>query len=212
MARVPCDRCGVDILEATHRNNDGLCMPCKKGWICSACGKSTLSGMLGMCSDCARQVPKPKERTEFDVDQMTRASVQAILEFSQKHRDETFYGFAVDANMLCLNSLEAFEKTLQEYSRKYPAYQDDEARQMRLKMNAGDWEYQGFYSLSDSDGFCDPKYQDHYCLASDDPSAASTSDYAQAMNALIERLTSSDVFDSINTTDDFAVQWVDHDY
>jgi len=51
----------------------------------------------------------------FDVKQLTEFAVEAIKEFAEEHQNETFYGFAVDASMLCLNSEECAADTLKEY-------------------------------------------------------------------------------------------------
>ncbi|MDF1816535.1 MAG: hypothetical protein P1V20_30315 [Verrucomicrobiales bacterium] len=38
--RVPCTKCGTEILEATAKANDGLCGPCSRGaGFCVVCGK-----------------------------------------------------------------------------------------------------------------------------------------------------------------------------
>ncbi len=79
-------------------------------------------------------------------ERLFRASVQALLQFAQRHGDETFYGFSFDCNadygevLLCLNS----ETALAEWARKhYPAYSAQEVEK-ELRWNAGDWKYQGF--------------------------------------------------------------------
>jgi len=38
-----------------------------------------------------------------------------ISKFAEHHKDENFYGFSIDANLLCLNSEEAAAATLNEY-------------------------------------------------------------------------------------------------
>lgn len=60
----------------------------------------------------------------FDVDQMFEFCQAQIAEFAAEHPDETFYAFAIDANMLCLNSVERFAERLKEY-------QDDWDRRTR---------------------------------------------------------------------------------
>jgi len=51
----------------------------------------------------------------FSVNTLLTYSESRIAQFAEKHRDETFYAFAIDASLLCLNSLEGFNETLQEY-------------------------------------------------------------------------------------------------
>lgn len=55
----------------------------------------------------------------FNLDKLTEICIQEIKKFAGKHQDETFYAFAVDANMLCLNSLEGYEKTFNQYRDKW---------------------------------------------------------------------------------------------
>jgi hypothetical protein len=51
----------------------------------------------------------------FKVDKLVKFARKEIAKFSKSHQDETFYAFAIDANMLCLNSEECFERTLSGY-------------------------------------------------------------------------------------------------
>jgi hypothetical protein len=43
----------------------------------------------------------------FDVDRLTGFCAEQIRQFAEDHADETFYAFAIDASLLCLNSKEA---------------------------------------------------------------------------------------------------------
>lgn len=51
----------------------------------------------------------------FDIEKMFKYSVSKIKEFLGDHQDETFYAFAIDANLLCFNSLERFTNILNKY-------------------------------------------------------------------------------------------------
>jgi hypothetical protein len=55
----------------------------------------------------------------FDIDKMTSFSISAIRAFSERHQSETFYAFAIDASMLCLNSEECAAATLTKYRDKW---------------------------------------------------------------------------------------------
>ena len=55
----------------------------------------------------------------FDIDKLTGYSVERIKVFAQHHPDETFYAFAIDAKMLCLNSVEKADETLREYQERW---------------------------------------------------------------------------------------------
>lgn len=51
----------------------------------------------------------------FDIEKMTSFSIAAIKAFAKEHPEETFYAFAVDASILCLNSEECAAATLKRY-------------------------------------------------------------------------------------------------
>ncbi len=151
----------------------------------------------------------------FDLDLMFRYSLSAIGEFSKRHQNETFYAFAIDAPLLCFNSVESFEKTLASYKMKYPEYYDSEEDIQSLKFNTGDWEYQGFADLRDCTGFDDELYSLHYNLGLDsrEPNPGlSTTEYALAVQALIERLQEAGAFNELNKTGDFRVCRPEHNY
>ncbi len=149
----------------------------------------------------------------FDIDRLFTIVRAAIREFAASHSDETFYAFAIDADMLCLNSEEDFAKSLARYQADYPDKYHDEENIQDLKYNTGDWQYQGFFDLEDEHGFDADAYSDHYdeAGASDDGTAPHTP-YAKAMSALVAKLRDSDVFEPLKRTDDFRISWVDHSY
>jgi hypothetical protein len=55
----------------------------------------------------------------YNTDKLFASSKAAIVSFAERHREETFYGFAIDASMLCLNSIEQFQITLTEYRNRW---------------------------------------------------------------------------------------------
>lgn len=149
----------------------------------------------------------------FDIHEMTCFAVAAIKDFAAKHPHETFYSFAIDANMLCLNSEEQFAETLAKYQKSYPEHysSDDDVRD--LKKNTGDWAYQGFAELDASTGFDADLYDAHYELASSSEEGhAPDSSYAQAMTTLISELGRADAFAPLKRSQDFVATWVDHNY
>ena len=146
--------------------------------------------------------------TNFDTIKLINHIKKEILTFSKVHQNETFYGFAIDANLLCLNSVEKFEETLCKYRDKWGGYATmDEIE--GLKNNTGDWNYQGFAELSDNDGFDMNSYLEHY-HADDDEQINSV--YAKTMDNIIEHLKQSDIFNSLNVTADFYICRVEHNY
>ena len=51
----------------------------------------------------------------FDVEKLTTFCMDEIRRFAERHQNEVFYAFAIDASLLCLNSEEEFAATLRQY-------------------------------------------------------------------------------------------------
>ena len=51
----------------------------------------------------------------FDIDKLFKFCTEEINNFGEKHQNESFYGFAIDASLLCLNSEEEFSVSLKRY-------------------------------------------------------------------------------------------------
>jgi hypothetical protein len=113
MIRVPCIKCGNQILKITAAFNGGLCGPCKKGGgHCKSCGKqiwySTKNGEF-LCNDCSQRQRETEvaERTginwstpeEIDwtvfIDAMVDASRTAFEEAARKHPGRTVTSFVI---------------------------------------------------------------------------------------------------------------------
>jgi len=156
--------------------------------------------------------------SNFDIDLMFERSKAAIEKFSQEHTEEMFYAFSIDANMLCLNSLENFYPTLAYMQEQYPKYSSNEKEVLELKYNTGNWEYQGFFTLRD--GFDDEAYDKHYNLPMDNPElfdegleeAFSKTSYHLAMQALLDKIVESGILNLLKKTPDFKVFLSEHDY
>lgn len=151
---------------------------------------------------------KLNDMEAFNINELTQFAICEIKKFSELHPDETFYGFSIDADLLCLNSLEEFEKTLKKYQESYGGYETED-KIKDLKLNTGDWKYQGFAKFDDSVGFNWESYLDHYHL--DDEEQYDT-DYAKAMDEIVKRLIKSDAFDKLKKTDNFFINRVEHNY
>ena len=146
--------------------------------------------------------------SKFDIKKLTEYAIQKIIKFSEEHSNETFYGFSLDANLLCLNSIEQFEKTILRYQKKWKGY--NETKKIKnVKMNTGDWKYFGFAKFKNENGFDYQEYLEHY---HEDEENQLTSNYAKAMNKVIENLKSSSAFDKLKTTDDFFINRTEHEY
>lgn len=144
----------------------------------------------------------------FDVNRITEFVIKEIEAFARKNASETFYGFAIDGNLLCLNSEEEFEKTLQNYQKRYGGYSTIEEID-NLKHNTGDWKYQGFSILDDKQGFDMESYLEHF---HEDDEYQESSDYTKSMNVVILELKKRNAFEVLNRTKDFYAIKVEHNY
>jgi hypothetical protein len=148
----------------------------------------------------------------FDIAKMIDFAEREIACFAPLHSDETFYAFAIDASLLCFNSIEAFEITLKEYQGRSPEHYETDEDIADLRQNTGDWEYQGFAEFSDETGFDHIAYNDHYEIAGGDDSEAAKTPYASAMRAVIDGLNQRNAFKHLRRSDDFYATQVEHNY
>lgn len=136
---------------------------------------------------------------------------KAVETFLDQHPDLRYYCFALDCNAdyaeinLCLNTEEAFARTLQRYqSGPYAeSYRDEEAVRS-LRYNPGDWEYQcfaTFYALEEKE--LEARYgEDDEALLAE----------MTAFNRdLLRRLMKTDAFRRIPKTEGFRALCIDHD-
>ncbi|MCF6296579.1 MAG: DUF4303 domain-containing protein [Flavobacteriaceae bacterium] len=149
-----------------------------------------------------------QQKSKFDTEKLTEFAVKKISEFAKEHPNEIFYGFSIDANLLCLNSEEEFQKSLKYYRKKFGGYDTDELI-ADLKENTGDWEYQGFVEFDKNSGFDMEEYNEHY---HEDEDFQLTSDYAKSMDKVVENLKESGVFDLLRKTNDFYANRIEHNY
>jgi hypothetical protein len=149
----------------------------------------------------------------FNITRMVNIASAAISEFAIAHQHETFYAFAIDSNMLCLNSIEQFQKKLAQYKQNYPnSYSTDEDVN-ELRKNTGDWEYQGFFHMLEIHGFDDRLYDVHYEQAGESiDGRAPETEYAKAMVELVIQLLQNNAFRELNLSPDFNAALVDHNY
>lgn len=143
----------------------------------------------------------------FDVDRLFNYSREKILEFSESHQEETFYGFSIDSNLLCLNSEECFKKELEDFTDQFG--RQTEAEIQELRENTGNCDFQGFTYFRNEDGFDGQACAVHYDMSAEEQKV---SDYGVAMDKLVERLRKSDVFACLKTSPDFYVNRVEHSY
>ncbi|MGE9212172.1 DUF4303 domain-containing protein, partial [Leptospira interrogans] len=161
---------------------------------------------------------KDNHKHGFDVDVLTDFAIQKIKSFAKDHVDETFYGFAIDASYIKINSIEAFEKTLEEYQSKWPNDYNTPEKIQTLKNNIGDWKY----TLADfietcnenEDGFMegpfDEELYDKHYNASD--LEQKDSEYTKAMDSILNNLIRQEIFRNLKTSIDFSCLKAEHNY
>jgi len=200
--------------EFSSRFNRGQCPDCRSIFFASnpGVGDQPLLAVPGLNHPDAKS-QRPASRSNFNVADMFNFATAEIVRFAQSHKGEAFYAFAIDSNMLCLNSQDMFQKTLERYRTEFPGRYETESEIDELRNNTGDWEYQGFASLTAENGFSSDLYNEHYELGLGDNSNALTSTpYAVAMDELLSQLQDADAFRHLNTTPEFSVSRVEHNY
>ncbi len=55
----------------------------------------------------------------FDLHKLHKFCTAELKQFADSHQNESFYAFAIDAELLCLNSEERFEQTLRDYQKTW---------------------------------------------------------------------------------------------
>jgi hypothetical protein len=166
----------------------------------------------------------------FDIDRLVAFAKKMIAEFAEENADLVFYGFAIDADLLCFNSVVHFEKELSESKKRYPQSYSSPEDVLNSKWNPGNWEFQGFAYFDPDDGFSAEAYEAHYDYVMgivqdamevegfkgfgplDIPEGAQLSDYARTMNEVIRRLIAEKAFNCLKTTQDFRAVRVEHSY
>lgn len=149
------------------------------------------------------------DQTSFDHERMLAFALQAIADFARAHGDETFYGFSIDAALLCLNSEQQFATALSGYRERWPDHYQTEEDILGLKLNTGDWAYQGFAELGENEGFDQQAYEDHYYAEDEEQK---TTAYGLAMDRLVAALVERDAFACLKRSPDFFANRVEHAY
>ncbi|MBM9501638.1 hypothetical protein JWG44_15395 [Leptospira sp. 201903071] len=150
----------------------------------------------------------------FDVQRLANFALSEIEKFSKEHPNETFYTFAIDSSLLCLNSIEHFEKSLKEFASKSPRYYDSPDQIRKLRESPSAWAYNGFVCFRSLNGlgkdegpFDENLYQEHCDL---DKEAQKKSAYAVAMDQVLEILKQKDAFRVLKKIGDFRILSVTH--
>ena len=137
-----------------------------------------------------------------------------IVEDTQKFLEENptlkFYSVGFDCNseyaeiLLCFNTEESFQKTLNHYQEKYGKSYDTDELICELRFNTGDWEYQGIavYTVFSEEELTEMYHDDYEKISSD------------MMNfnyELLRRFCQTQCYNSIPKTDNFKPICADHD-
>ncbi len=143
----------------------------------------------------SRPIPNWEDLTEIDL-----ADVDYLLDLKERHSN-------LDRNdkVACLRVINEKRADIREKGNPYNCKEE----MLELRENTGDWQYQGFAEIDESVGFDSNAYNVHYDLADEEQLH---SEYGIAMDKLVEMLKDSDAFQCLNTTDDFYITRVEHNY
>jgi hypothetical protein len=145
-------------------------------------------------------------------DALTVAIENEVVAFAEQHRDELFYGFAIDCNayyaniLFCLNTPE----NLHESARHYAGSDDpDEIERQKedLLWGLGDWKYHGF-NLESRAWSRDVPMLDEFAEL---PNEADTEEFRVTCCKALLRAEAKGVFNALRRTADFRVACIDHD-
>lgn len=142
----------------------------------------------------------------FDHDRLLAFALDRIERFAAEHSSETFYAFAIDAALLCLNSVERYDAMLAGFEKR-GRLSDEERAEVRA--DTGDWSYQGFAVMTAEHGFDERAYQEHYAAPDDEQPFT---EYGRAMDRLVAALVDKRAFAYLRTTEDFYATRVEHSY
>lgn len=136
-----------------------------------------------------------------------------ISRFAAAHKDEAFYGFALDCNanycdiLFCLNSPTALRVTAAEYHAKNPQ-SSLEGEMDALRWGTGDWKYHGFNLDA-------PKWEKRYKAAlpvvGELSIAEDINQFLEAACRALIRAERSGIFSKLSLTEEFRVACMDHD-
>jgi hypothetical protein len=117
---------------------------------------------------------------------MYAASKKALLLFLSEHRIEAFYAFAIDEDMLCMNSVEKMNEMSKLYPAQFKCHDEKEWKKL-VMMNTAMWGYRNFYTLSDIDGYSTEYAAKHYYDVMINDERQDKTEYAIAIDSLINK-------------------------
>ena len=114
-------------------------------------------------ADLARRQAEAQNVGSIDRDEVLAQAKDAIADFGARHNHETFYAFAFDATMLCLDSVEQFAAKMKdpELRRSYLGNRSTPPIDAGA-INPGDFEYQGFVDIGDEFPALRVAYNDYF--------------------------------------------------
>ncbi|MBB6050612.1 DUF4303 domain-containing protein [Armatimonas rosea] len=130
---------------------------------------------------------------------------EKINAFAAAHPEETFCAFAIDGQLLCLNTEFFFEEKLHYYTETAsdefrPFYEADGFREQLWK-NPGDWKYQGFAHLTEEAGLDKVAYYEYLDMS---PEEQRASEYTFAMQQVLDELNQRGAFKNLNCAPSFT--------
>ncbi len=151
-----------------------------------------------------------KKKPSFDVKKLVQFAKKSIHTFAEKHKDETFYAFAIDAGMLKMNSTQAFERDIKACKEKFSELYENQ-KQMDIHMyNPGNFIFKVADFTRDDNGrdITGKTGFNHYLydlFYNSDDEGRRKSQYLKAMNKVLKSLQDEKVFDCLSVTKDFRL-------
>lgn len=171
-------------------------------------------------SFCLEFTPESREADLKKIEDLLYSlSAKSIRQFASEHPNESFYGFGFDCNseygdvLLCANTEADFQKTAQEYIKKWDYTEENLAD---LKKNYGDWKYQGF---NVSHTHWDEKWRPVssaiedfvFSEETDEQGAAFLDELMRCFTRALLRLEADGIISELKQDEGFVISIFDHD-
>lgn len=141
----------------------------------------------------------------FNLEVLVAFIKDKINVFTAAHPEETFCAFAIDGQLLCLNTESFFEEKLRYYietaSDEFRSFYEADSFREQLWKNPGDWKYQGFAHLTEETGLDQAALYEHLDMS---PEEQQASEYTLTMQEVLGILNQQDAFKNLNCAPSFT--------
>jgi hypothetical protein len=183
---------------ADHEDEDFYAFVISGGWLCLNSEQEfarTLKKFQEVWDHRLRPVARWEDLTEDD---LRNADFHLGL-------SELTGGLDRSDRVACLAAINAYRTRIREEGSPYR----NPERIRKLRENTGDWAYEGFADMTELAGFDEDAYEKHWYMSDEEQK---TSEYGLAMDALLQRLRTSGIFDCLKTVPGFHATRVEHNY